>query len=234
MKKIVIFAILFFFSATASFAQEYPKTFSKKGNVYLEAQKGEILQLTKIGKDRGPKLSPDKTKVVFLRKTKKRAHHPLDLPEFTDEMRTADEVFVYDLKDKKERVIFEGGMCDKINEEVPVHIFYWDFFAEFSSDSQKIYFLVPCAVTSSSVIEINIDGSGGRFVCHGNAVYVIKKGEYKDNLIVEKHKYFMVGAPGSYDWYWIVSPDGKEIGPLGERSRIPKEEMEYFYGVTLQ
>ena len=28
------------------------------------------------------------------------------------------------------------------------------------------------------------------------------------------HRYF-IGA-GSYDWFWLVRPDGKEIGPVGE------------------
>jgi hypothetical protein len=32
-------------------------------------------------------------------------------------------------------------------------------------------------------------------------------------LIVNQHRYFLGG--GSYDWYWVFSPNGKEEGPLG-------------------
>ena len=30
--------------------------------------------------------------------------------------------------------------------------------------------------------------------------------------------YFIGG--GSYDWYWLLTPEGKEIGPLGDESSI--------------
>ena len=29
-----------------------------------------------------------------------------------------------------------------------------------------------------------------------------------------QHRYFIGG--GSYDWYWLLKPDGKEVGPVGE------------------
>ena len=29
-----------------------------------------------------------------------------------------------------------------------------------------------------------------------------------------QHRYFLGG--GSYDWYWLLRPDGKEVGPVGE------------------
>jgi hypothetical protein len=43
---------------------------------------------------------------------------------------------------------------------------------------------------------------------------VVPSGEYKDCLLVQQHRYF-VGS-GSYDWYWLLRPDGKEVGPVGE------------------
>lgn len=36
-------------------------------------------------------------------------------------------------------------------------------------------------------------------------------------LVVQKHKYFFGG--GSYDWYWLVGPDGENPKPLGEDAR---------------
>jgi len=43
---------------------------------------------------------------------------------------------------------------------------------------------------------------------------VVTSGEYKDCLLVQQHKYFVGG--GSYDWFWLLRPDGKEVGPVGE------------------
>ena len=53
-----------------------------------------------------------------------------------------------------------------------------------------------------------------RFVMAGNAPQVVPAGEYKGDLLVEQHRYFLGG--GSYDWYWLFEPNGKEIGPVGE------------------
>ena len=48
----------------------------------------------------------------------------------------------------------------------------------------------------------------------GTDVKIVPSGEYKDCLLVQQHRYFVGG--GSYDWFWLVRPDGKELGPVGE------------------
>jgi len=52
------------------------------------------------------------------------------------------------------------------------------------------------------------------------------------NLIIEKHKYFMLGGSGSYDWLWMITSEGKEIDTLGYEHEIAWEEMGKFYGVS--
>ena len=62
---------------------------------------------------------------------------------------------------------------------------------------------------------MNSDGRGERFLTDGNSLEVLQKSEdggYDGYLIVKKHKYFFEG--GSYDWYWLLTPDGEEVGPL--------------------
>jgi len=51
-----------------------------------------------------------------------------------------------------------------------------------------------------------------KFVCDAHSVEVIQSGEYRGDLAVMRHKYFIGG--GSYDWYWLMTPDGKEVGPI--------------------
>ena len=43
---------------------------------------------------------------------------------------------------------------------------------------------------------------------------VVQSGGHAGCLIVRKHKYFL--GCGSYDWYWLIDPQGREIGPIGE------------------
>ncbi|PYO88565.1 MAG: hypothetical protein DMD66_07250 [Gemmatimonadetes bacterium] len=44
----------------------------------------------------------------------------------------------------------------------------------------------------------------------------MKRGSYAGALLVEQHRYFVGG--GSYDWVYLIGPDGKEIGTLGDQS----------------
>ena len=47
--------------------------FVKDGNIFIEQEGGEEIQLTKSGKDKNPVLSPDGKKVAFTRKSNKEA-----------------------------------------------------------------------------------------------------------------------------------------------------------------
>ena len=85
---------------------------------------------------------------------------------------------------------------------------------QFSPDGKKVYFISSAWVTSGAVHSVNIDGTGEQFITDGNTLQVIDKGGAKGYLIIRRHKYFLTG--GSYDWLWLVSPEGKEIGPLSD------------------
>jgi len=52
------------------------------------------------------------------------------------------------------------------------------------------------------------------FVCPALEFEVVPSGEYRDCLLVAQHRYFIGG--GSYNWFWLLRPDGKEEGPVGE------------------
>lgn len=60
------------------------------------------------------------------------------------------------------------------------------------------------------------------FITDGNSLYLIKTGRYSGNLIVSKHKYKKGG--GSYDPYFLVSLEGKELKEIGES----KESVDRF------
>jgi hypothetical protein len=41
------------------------------------------------------------------------------------------------------------------------------------------------------------------------------------DLATKKERFFTDGSGleiggGAYDWFWLVKPDGKEVGPVGE------------------
>jgi hypothetical protein len=43
-----------------------------------------------------------------------------------------------------------------------------------------------------------------------------------------QHKYFLVG--GTYDWYWLITLDGREIGPIGSEENVSMFKEMYVDG----
>ncbi|MFS7186055.1 hypothetical protein AB6848_11340 [Serratia proteamaculans] len=60
------------------------------------------------------------------------------------------------------------------------------------------------------------------YITDGNSLYLIRSGKYSGHLIVSKHKYRKAG--GSYDPYFLVTIDGKELKEIGET----KESVDQF------
>ena len=48
--------------------------------------------------------------------------------------------------------------------------------------------------------------------------------QYRDDIAVSQHRYFVFG--GSYDWVWLFSPTGREIGPVGESEAAIRDGCE--------
>ena len=97
----------------------------------------------------------------------------------------------------------------------------------FSPDSKTVYFVGSAWVTTGALHGVNIDGSNERFIEGANTLEkVIDKGDYKGDLVISQHRYFLGG--GSYDWYYVFTPEGKEVGPLGDDLKTVGWDMLYF------
>lgn len=226
MKKMI--AMVFVFAcATPSFAIS-ENVYEQNGNInYSHGEK--VVQLTSSGIDRAPVLSPDNKTIVFIRKSKEEAYITVGGEEdYAPEDLLADQVWLVDIDGKNGKMLVRDRTPDgQINrewkaEDVIAHID--DSSLQFSPDGGKLYFISSAWVTSGAVHCANVDGSGERFVTDGNSLEIVPKGKYKGHLIVRKHKYFLAG--GSYDWLWLVSPKGEDVGPLGEE--LSQEQREFF------
>src|ERR1700712_4593065 len=88
---------------------------------------------------------------------------------------------------------------------------------QFSSNGQLLYFETPAWATSGALHVYDFKTGKERFFLASNGAQVLNMcgdKKYRDDLIVSQHRYFVFA--GSYDWLWLFSPDGKEIGPVGE------------------
>ena len=191
------------------------KVFAEKGNIYYCSSGKQKIQLTKGSKDRNPILSPDGKKIAFIRKSSKMAYDPIDGAGIPRDP-LADQLWLVDVDGKNEKILVQDinpddKGYDKWKGEDVVG-FIKDESVQFSPDGKKVYYLTPAWVTSSALRCINANGTDGRFIVAANYLKVIDKGKHKGNLIIQQHRYFF--TQGSYDWYYIYSPEGKELAVL--------------------
>jgi hypothetical protein len=125
-----------------------------------------------------------------------------------------DQIWIFNIEQKKEQLLVNNVFsCSKPTEMIidPKQL-------TFSPDSKTLYFLTSAWATSGAVHAVNINEAVERYLLPANSLAVATDEEYKGNLILNQHRYFIGG--GSYDWYWLFTPEGKEIGPLGEEPSI--------------
>jgi hypothetical protein len=181
----------------------------KDGNIFL-VEGAQRRQLTKSGRDADAVLAPDGKTVAFTRVGNPQSsgmQGDCKSGAQADELRRirvdggGDELLVrgQEGKDPKE------SLCEFRRKQ-------------FSSDGRILYVLTPAWATSGALHAYDTRDKKLGFVMPANDVIVLsacKSQEYRDNLVVQQHRYFVVA--GSYDWYWLYDRTGKrEKGPLGD------------------
>lgn len=174
-----------------------------RGNVMVVDNNGFARQLTTTGLDASPALSPDKRRVVFVRRT------PQKKVMTGAGEATADQLWMVNLDGTSPHMLVEGHEDDDDPKrtlaalDTPV----------FSPDGRSVYFTSAAWATSGAIHVIVAAGGKERFVTDGNSLTLVPSGRYAGSLIVSKHKYWLAG--GSYNWFWLVTPSGEEKGVVG-------------------
>ncbi|MEY2494575.1 MAG: hypothetical protein QOJ45_1067 [Verrucomicrobiota bacterium] len=194
---------LVFFSAALALPVLGQSVSVKDGNVQFSSKTGQTTALTSSGRDSGPVLAPDSKWVVFVRKVDgKKIATGSDEVEPTElwQVRT----------DGKEATLLLK--CRESSKPESVIAAFENL--QFSTNGKLVYFVTPAWATSGAVHVVDTTNRKEHYLFPGNDVKVIPSGEYKDCLLVQQHRYFVGG--GSYDWFWLLRPDGKEVGPIGD------------------
>ncbi len=94
---------------------------------------------------------------------------------------------------------------------------------QFSPSGDKVYFETSDWTTSNGLHVMHADGSHEKLLGGGNGTKIVlvsgaasgkKHNEYRGYIVTSQHRYRLFG--GAYDWYFLFTPDFKEVGPLGD------------------
>ena len=183
--------------------------FARAGNIYFVGNNNQAIQLTHLGIDHDPVLSPDKKKMVFIRVSKDIM--PPHCGDFADtQNRYGEQIWIIDLNNKTPHVLVNYHFsCD-----TPTDMIVDPRNLKFSPDNKHLYFLTSAWVTSGALHVININGNKPRFLQPANSFDVIKHGKYKGKLVIQQHRYATGG--GSYEGCWLYTSEGKKVQRLSE------------------
>ena len=169
-------------------------------NIVYVGDDGVSRQLTSQHIDSNPLLSPDGQTVVFGRTTQEKAVDSEELER---------EIWLSDISGKEVRRLL-ATHHDESPEKTLTQFNNWIF----SADGKQLYFLTAAWAVSNALHVLDLATGKEHFITDANDVLVIGKGKYANHLVVSKHKYFKGG--GSSDYYWLVTPEGREIKKVGE------------------
>jgi hypothetical protein len=175
----------------------------KEGNIQFTDKSGQTTALTSSGRDSSPVVAPDGKWVVFVRKVDGKK-----IATGSDEVEPT-ELWQVRTDGKESTLLLKCRDAEK-----PEGIIAAFESLQFSTNGKLVYFVTPAWAVSGAVHVVDTTNRKERYLFPGSDVKVAPSGEYKDCLLVLQHRYFLGG--GSYDWYWLLRPDGKEVGPVGE------------------
>ena len=199
MKRLLLITICLLVSVPA-FAQTVSV---KDGNIEFTDKSGKTMALTSSGRDSGPVLAPDGKWVAFVRKIEGKK-----IATGSDDVDPT-ELWQVRVDGKEPTMLLRSRESDKVEALIAG----FDNL-QFSTNGKLLYFVTLAWATSGAVHVVDTTNRKERFLFPGNDLRLVTGGEYKDCLLVQQHRYFIGG--GSYDWFWLLRPDGKEVGPVGE------------------
>lgn len=184
---------------------------AKNGNIYFINDAGISARLTRLKSDTQPVLSPDKTKIAFVRTLPKREIQEADKETWMQA--TADtEIWMIDTTGADAHRVVATHIENDNNEK---NLAQFNSLV-FSLDGRQLYFLSKAWVTSDGLHVVNLANHQVQYLTDANDVRVISQGKYAGYLIVEKHNYSTGPEGGSYDAFWLITAYGAELKMLGK------------------
>jgi len=189
-----------------------------QGNIVYTETAGVVAQLTTSGRDSQALLHPDGEWIYFVR-------------SFAGKMVGEKYTPPYGMKVK------EGVLCEEIwrirkdgtketrlyrqdHGAIPgpdtAYVVGWIIHLQFSPKGDKVFFETPESATCAGLRVMNADGSRERLLGEGSETRIIlsdRSERFSGYIVTSQHRYYP--SRGSYDLFFLFTPDLKEIAPIG-------------------
>lgn len=188
-------------------AERYAAAGVRHGNVFVKLPTGEEKQVTFKGTDSQPILSMDHNRVAFIRASSS---------EPTNASRT--EIWV--IQDLAPKAV--------LAREIEVNGLRFHQFSnpQFSPDQEHLYFEVPYASVTNAVLKLSAATGAVEFVSTAVRWSVVYGGKFTGALVLQQRRAKLVA--GFFNWFYLFSPEGKELGVIGENEADVLEFLERF------
>lgn len=196
----------------------------KKGNVFYSSE-GDVKQVTSSGRDEYPALSPDGQWIYFVRDVEGKWVGEKFYPPKGAKIK--DGILKQELwrvkKDGTGAAMLFRSEHSAIDGPDPDYSVATVGNIQFSPSGDKVYFETSEWVTSAALHVMDADGSQEKMLGPGNDTKIVlssrtfedREKSYKGYIVTAQHRYWFYG--GSYDWYYLFTPDmKKEVAPLGD------------------
>lgn len=208
LKKLILCFCVF---ASLIGAVEAASVREQDGDIFYVGDDGVSRQLTTSKNNGHAVLSPDGKSVAYVRLYEVPDRQVSDPDERC-------ELWLTDIEGKAPRLLLKNKAGETSEEQ---RLAYFNNLI-FTPDSKSLYFLSAAWVTSNAVHLLDLATLQEHYVTDSDSIRLVTKGKYAGYLVAMKHKYFKQG--GSYDYYWLVNPQGREIRMVARDER----ELERF------
>ena len=182
----------------------------RAGNIFYTDAAGTSRQITFSGIDAGPTLSFDGKQIIFVRQTST----PAGFEEPTDLHPMRTQIWIADVNGANPKMVFGGP--------VVVGKSRYATFSEprLAPDNNRAYFLIHYAVVQFGLVRLDLNTGKVRMISGSLDWEIVGTGRYAGDLVVQKRKAYPGGFSNSF---WLISPDGIELGYVGPSDKEAKE-----------
>jgi hypothetical protein len=186
------------------------------GNIVVDGK-----AVTSGGHDSDPVLSPDGIHIVFGRHAPAPTSAMADcLDDNNESPKETVSMWVVNADGTHATKLLQGGadtpqgpLCDFSSKQ-------------FNSTGRLLYFQTQAWATSDAIHVFDMTTKTERRFVPGNSLLVLascKDEHYRDYVAANQHRYFVFG--GTYNWTFLFTPEGKEVGPVSDSDDLSSVDM---------